>query len=234
MNYSLISCQTKILFSRFIIDFLCYALKIKRKLFTVFHSQTNNQTKRQNNIMKQYFKVYVNFDQNDWIQYIFFAKFVYNNNKNAFTNMTSFETNLNYYFRMSYEIFFDERIKFTFVINNVKHMSQFIIVLKTNLIVAQKQQIKYKNIHIKSKSFEIDFYVMLNEKNIQTKRNKKFEWKLFDSFKIIEIIDDQIYRLKLSKRWRIHSIFYVSLLEEFKIKKKKRMKISHKNFEFIY
>ena len=89
--------------------------------------------------------------------------------------MTSFETNLNYHSRMSYENFLDERIKFTSVMKNAKHMSQLMIVLKFNLITAQKQQIKYKNIHIKSKSFETNFYIMLNEKNIQTKRNKKLK-----------------------------------------------------------
>ena len=43
-------------------SFLCYALKIKKKTFTTFYSQIHKQTKRQNNIMKQYFRTYVNFD----------------------------------------------------------------------------------------------------------------------------------------------------------------------------
>lgn len=43
-------------------DSLCYALKIKFKLFTTYHSQIDDQTKRQNNIMKQYFKTFVNFE----------------------------------------------------------------------------------------------------------------------------------------------------------------------------
>ena len=76
---------------------------------------------------------------------------------------------------MSFENFVDERIKFMFAKKNVKHMSQFMIIFKSNLIIAQKHQIKYKNIHIKSKNYEIDFYVMLNEKNIHIKRNKKLK-----------------------------------------------------------
>ena len=89
--------------------------------------------------------------------------------------MTSFEAVLNYHSRMSFENFIDDRIKFMFAKKNVKHMSQLMIVFKSNLITAQESQIKYKNIHIKSKSYEIDSYVMLNEKNIQTKRNKKLK-----------------------------------------------------------
>ena len=44
---------------------LCYVLKIKRKLFTIFYFQIDDQTKRQNNIMKQYLRIHVNFTQND-------------------------------------------------------------------------------------------------------------------------------------------------------------------------
>ena len=48
----------------FILSFwstFCYTMKIKRKFFIAFHSQTDEQIKRQNSIIKQYFKTYVNF-----------------------------------------------------------------------------------------------------------------------------------------------------------------------------
>ena len=44
---------------------LCYVLKIKRKLFIVFHSQIDDQIERQNSTMKQYFRAHVNFTQNN-------------------------------------------------------------------------------------------------------------------------------------------------------------------------
>ena len=46
-------------------DALCYVLKIKFKLSTIYYSQTDDQTKRQNSIMKQYFRIFVNFQQNN-------------------------------------------------------------------------------------------------------------------------------------------------------------------------
>ena len=91
------------------------------------------------------------------------------------TNMTSFEIILNYNFRMSFENFIDDKIKFLFARDNVKQISQFIIIFKANFFIAQKRQIKYINIYTKSKIYEIDFYVMLNDKNIRIRRNKKFE-----------------------------------------------------------
>ena len=43
----------------------CYFLGIKRQLFTAFHPQTDGKTKRQNNTMEAYLRVFVNFEQNN-------------------------------------------------------------------------------------------------------------------------------------------------------------------------
>ncbi len=40
-------------------------LKIDAKLFTAYHSQTNDQTERSNAIMKHYLRAFVNYMQND-------------------------------------------------------------------------------------------------------------------------------------------------------------------------
>ena len=44
---------------------LCYFLGIKRRQSTAFHTQTDGQTKRQNSTIEAYFRVFVNFKQND-------------------------------------------------------------------------------------------------------------------------------------------------------------------------
>jgi hypothetical protein len=69
--------------SLFIFNFwfnFCYHLKIKIRLNIVFHFQTDDQTKRQNQTLKQYFKIYVNYQQNNWVKLLFVAEFAYNNN----------------------------------------------------------------------------------------------------------------------------------------------------------
>ena len=40
-------------------------LKIRKKMFITFHLQTNEQTKRLNEILKQYLRTYINKKQND-------------------------------------------------------------------------------------------------------------------------------------------------------------------------
>ena len=42
---------------------MCYHVKIKRKLNIVFHFQTNEQIERQNQILKHYFRIFVDVEQ---------------------------------------------------------------------------------------------------------------------------------------------------------------------------
>ena len=141
---------------------LCYVLKIKFRLFTTYHSQTNDQTKRQNSIIKQYFRIFVNFEQNDWLKLLSMIEFAYNNNKHTFTQMSSFETMQKYTSRMFFENFANFKIKSKFVKKHVEELIELMKVLKVNLIYVQKQQIKNKNARIKLKNFDVNNYVNVN------------------------------------------------------------------------
>ncbi len=55
--------------------------------------------------------------------------------------------------------------------------------------------------------------VWLNSKCIKTKRNRKLEAKFFGPFKVLHPVWKQAYKLELLKKWRIHDVFYLLLLE---------------------
>ena len=61
---SMITDRNTIFTSKFYF-ILIYCLKIKHKLSTIFHFQIDDQTEKLNVFMKQYFRIYVNFEQND-------------------------------------------------------------------------------------------------------------------------------------------------------------------------
>ena len=82
---------------------LCYFLGIKRKLSIAFHTQTDDQTEKQNSTIKAYFRTYLNFVQNDWARFLPIAEFAYNNAKNASTGFTPFELNYEYHLCVSYK-----------------------------------------------------------------------------------------------------------------------------------
>ena len=82
---------------------LCYFLGIKRRLSTAFYLQMDGQTEKQNSTMEAYFRVFVNFKQNDWARLLLMAEFAYNNAKNASTGHTSFKLNCTYHPCVSYK-----------------------------------------------------------------------------------------------------------------------------------
>jgi len=66
-------------------------------------------------------------------------------------------------------------------------------------------------------SIEIGDLVILNAKNIRTKRpSKKLSPKLYAPFKVLERKGSRAYRLEISPRWKIHPVFHVSLLEAYR------------------
>jgi len=63
--------------------------------------------------------------------------------------------------------------------------------------------------------FKIADMVMLNAKNICTKRPfKKLAPKLYGPFKILER-EDLTYKLELSEWWKIYPVIHVSLLKPY-------------------
>jgi len=65
--------------------------------------------------------------------------------------------------------------------------------------------------------FKVGDMVMLNAKNIPTKRpSKKLAPKLYSPFKILEQRGELAYKLEISDRWKIYPVFHVSLLEPYR------------------
>ncbi len=61
LSNSIISNWGSVFTSKFLLS-LCYFFRIKWRLSTAFHPQTNSQTERQNSTMEAYFLAFVNFE----------------------------------------------------------------------------------------------------------------------------------------------------------------------------
>ena len=119
---------------------LCYFLSIKQKLSTVFHPQTDGQTKRQNSTIETYLQAFVNFEQNNWVRLLSMAEFAYNNAKNASTGYTLFELNCKYHPRVSYKEkeIFDLRSKSKTAEELFFELRELMIVCQQNFYHAQE------------------------------------------------------------------------------------------------
>ena len=59
--------------------------------------------------------------------------------------------------------------------------------------------------------------VLLSTQNLQLKgAPHKMHWKLYRPYKVVERIGTQAHRLKLPDLWRIHPMFHVSLLKQWR------------------
>jgi hypothetical protein len=196
-------------------SFLCYHLWIRLRYSIVYHSQTNKQIERQNQIFEFYLKSYVNYQQNDWIKWFNIVEYVYNNNLNSVLKQISFQ------------MMFDSEVKFENVIqknfkidvfaarNRVVQLSKVKRVCETRWKQAldrTKRNYNKKRIQIE---FKINDKIFLNARNIiSIKSFKKLNYKYYDFYTINESIKKISYKFNLSLIMKnIHDVFHVFLLK---------------------
>jgi len=72
---------------------LCQLLGIKANLLTAYHPNTDSQTECINQILEQYLQVYINYQQDDWVNLLPLAEFAYNNTSHSANMVTPFFAN---------------------------------------------------------------------------------------------------------------------------------------------
>ena len=142
------------------------------------------------------------------------AEFAYNNAKNASTGHTPFELNCSYHPQMLYKEDVDSRCQSKSVDKLLAELRELMIVCQENLYHAQESQKQAHDKGVKLWSYALGKKVWLNSKYIKTKCNRKLEAKFFGPFRVLHPVGKQAYKLELPKKWRIHDVFHVSLLEQ--------------------
>ncbi len=110
-------------------------------------------------------------------------------------------------------------------------LRDLITVCMDNLQHAQELQKQYHEKNAKPGSYVPGQKVWLNSKYIKTKRNRKLDTKFFGPFRVLHPVGKQAYKLELPKKWRIHNVFHVSLLEK-DTKKKEQVDEATSQLEF--
>jgi len=68
-------------------------LETKRQLLIAYHSQTDGQMERINQEIRMFLQHYMNYQQNNWTDWLAVAEFQYNNKKHVAIGRTPFELN---------------------------------------------------------------------------------------------------------------------------------------------
>ena len=221
----------RLLFTSKFWSLLCYFLGIKRRLSMAFHPQIDGQTERQNSTMQAYLQAFVNFEQNDWARLLPMAEFAYNNAKNASTGFTLFKLNCEYHPRVSYKEDLDPRSKLRTAEELSSELRELMTVCQQNLHHAQELQKRAHDKGVKPQSYAPGDKVWLSSKHLKTKRNRKLEAMFLGPFRVLYPVGKQAYKLELPKKWKIHDVFYVSLLEQ-NTTKKGQVNDMQRDFEF--
>lgn len=188
---------------------------------SAYHPQTDGQTERVNQTLEHYLRTYCCWDQDDWVELLPFAEFCYNNTVHSSTKLTPFyaayaqhpENNFQNPTEASTESNNPEAVK------TVETLDAMRMAMRENMKAAQDRMSKYYNLKVAEKepTFKVGDWVMVNAKNIKTRRpTKKLDYKLRGKFRIKRLIGTYAYELELPpSTGKTHPVFHISLLEPY-------------------
>jgi transposase InsO family protein len=194
---------------------LCYISKVRLRLSTAFHPQTDGQTERVNQTLEHYLRCFVAENQTVWPNLLASAEYACNNAVNSTTKISPFQA------LMGYSPSFQHRFEGESASGEVPAASARIEKLESlreklqeNWRKANESMAKYYNKDHQPMQFKKGDLVGLSTKNLRLKGSKKLAPRFIGPFRILQAIGKQAYRLSLPRQYdRIHNVFHVSLLE---------------------
>ncbi len=155
---------------------LCKRLRITASLFTVYHSEIDDQSKRVNQNVKRELRIYCNYMQNDWVKWISMMKFSDNFNIFSITSITFFYFNKEFHSWMSFNSDTTD-YKTTRERLEARKADDIVIWMKELLSFDHQQLKKTKliievqiNKHRRNVTYEVDNWVWLSFRNVKTTR----------------------------------------------------------------
>ena len=147
----------------------CYHFLRKHRYSIAFYSQMDDQAERHNSMLIQYLRNYMNYQQNDWIQWLLFAEFAYNNSVHSSINVFSYKAMYGWNFKFVEKMQIScTKLQIPAAWKCVKNVITLKKNLKNKWQLAQKQQTKnYNKRHIIQK-YCVKNKIWFNAKNIRS------------------------------------------------------------------
>ena len=189
------------------------------KLSMAYHPQTDRQTERVNQELKQYLRVFIDHRQEQWPDWLGTAEFSYNNKIYSATKVSLFEVNYSQNPRMGFEGRRKRKYKaaerFTERIKKIQK--------KTKAALSKVQEEMKRFVDRKQsegEEYRVEDLVLLSTKDLKWQMKRKRSEKLTEYFvgpyKVKEIVSSNAIELELPSSIKIYSVVNISQVRLYK------------------
>jgi hypothetical protein len=195
---------------------LLESMDTKLNFSLAYHSQSDGQTERTNQILEDMLRACALKYGKSWIKSLPYAEFLYNNNYQTSIKMAPFEA---LYERQCRTLLFWSQTRESQVFRSevLKDAERQVQMIRENLKIAQSRQKSYVDKKRRYLSFEVGDFVYLKVSPMRGTRRFKVKGKLapryVGPFQILDHKGEVAYQLELPPQLSdVHDMFYVSQL----------------------
>ena len=186
---------------------------------TAYHQQTDGQSERTIQTLKQYLRMYTSKSQDDWDELLCHAEFAYNSAESASTGASPFQVLYGYLPQVPASLMLEKSpVLHSPSARDVvkKHIHRFRIIFDA-LQDSHKNYSEQYDKHKRDVSFKVGDLVYLDAQNIKSASvpgttANKLQSRFLGPYKIIDQPSPLNYKLDLPPRSRIHPVFHISKL----------------------
>ena len=194
-------------------------LGIETKLSMAYHPQTDGQTERTNQGLKQYLRMYVNHRQNNWSEWLATAEFAFNNKVHTATKTSLFQVNYGREPRMGFDI--RKKGKNEKAEEFVKEMKERHEEARAALVKSQEEMKRQADRSRKeTEEYRVGDKVLISTKDflmeLMKRVTKKLTEKFIGPYVVKKIVSENAVELELLASLRIYPVVNVRRIVKYR------------------
>jgi hypothetical protein len=190
-------------------------LKITANPSTAYHPQTDGQTERVNQELKEFLTMFVNHQQDDWSDWLAVAQFCHNDRIHSATGFSPFFLNNGRHPRKGVEMGVERKV--LAVDEWIERLTNACGRAKKGLEkAAEVMKAQWDKKKQPSREYQKGDKVYLSAQNLPTLRaTKKLDGKFVGPYEIVERVGTSAYRLRIPTSWKVYNVFNEALLKPY-------------------